>query len=409
LDRHGGALMAEPLKVLVVDLHPDAVASLRRALDTSHSLEVVGDAGFGPVASTWAQRLQPDVILVSVDEPLTRSLSTIQALARGAPRWTVVGLVNQFDREVFRRTVLAGARDVLPRTTSAADLRDALVEARRADTARATPASVEAAPITGSIVTVFGVKGGVGKTTIATNLAVALARETSASVALVDLDLPFGDIALMLDLHPEQDILDAVSDGIAEDPERLQKLLVPSPHGVHVLAGPMVPDDAGVVDSSRIAALLSTLATVYQFVIVDTPVGITELTAAALDASELALLVTTPEVPALRRTHACLRLLQGLEFPTGKLHVVLNRLRSRTRISEAEAMEALAQPVAWRVTNDYAAMRAAAYGEPVVLAQPKSRLSRDIQAIARTLSGAPVVSHETWRPWRRRHQALAAI
>jgi pilus assembly protein CpaE len=189
--------MADPLKVLVVDLHPDAVASLRRALDTSHTLEVVGDAGFGPVASTWAQRLQPDVILVSVDEPLTRSLSTIQALARGAPRWTIVGLVNQFDREIFRRTVLAGARDVLPRSTSAAELRDALVQARRADTLRAAPAAVEAAPITGSIVTVFGVKGGVGKTTIATNLAVALARETSASVALVDLDLPFGDIALI--------------------------------------------------------------------------------------------------------------------------------------------------------------------------------------------------------------------
>ena len=137
------------------------------------------------------------------------------------------------------------------------------------------------------------------------------------------------------------------------------------------------------------------------------PVGITELTAAALDTSELALLVTTPEVPALRRTHACLRLLQGLEFPTAKLHVVLNRVRSRTRISEEEAIEALDHPVGWRVANDYAAMRAAAFGEPVVLAQPKSRLSRDVQAIARALSGAPVAAREGWRPWRRRGSVLA--
>jgi len=399
--------MTEPLKVLIVDLHPDAVAQLRRTLDTSQMLEVVGDAGFGPVASTWAQRLQPDVILVSVEEPLARSLSTIQSLARGAPRWTIVGLANQFDRDVFRRSVLAGARDVLPRGSSAADLREGLLQAHRADMLRSTPATIEVVPATGSIITVFGVKGGVGKTTISTNLAVALARETSASVALVDLDLPFGDVALMLDLHPEQDILDAVSDGIAADPERLQKMLVSSPAGVHVLAGPMVPDDAGVVDSTRIASLLATLATLYQFVIVDTPVGITELTAAALDASELALLVTTPEVPALRRTHACLRLLQGLEFPAGKLQVVLNRLRSRTRISEAEAVEAIGQPVAWRVANDYAAMRAAAYGNPVVLSQPRSRVSKDINAIARTLSGAPTVAHEGWLPWRRRGSALA--
>jgi pilus assembly protein CpaE len=398
--------MAEPLKVLIVDLHPEAVALLRRALDTSQSLEVVGDAGFGPVASTWAQRLQPDVVLVSVEEPLSRSLSTIQALARGAPRWTIVGLATQFDREVFRRAVLAGTRDVLPRSSSPAELRDGLLQARRADMLRSTPASVETAPVTGSIITVFGVKGGVGKTTISTNLAVALAQDTSASVALVDLDLPFGDVALMLDLHPEQDILDAVADGVAEDAERLQKALVPTPFGVHVLAGPMVPDDAGVVDSARIASLLSTLATLYQFVIVDTPVGITEMTAAALDVSELALLVTTPEVPALRRTHACLRLLQGLEFPSGKLQVVLNRVRSRTRISESEALEAIGHPVAWRVANDYAAMRAAAFGNPVVLSHPKSRLSRDIHGMARTLSGAPTVSHEGWLPWRRRRSAL---
>src|SRR5579871_4061400 len=104
--------MPEPLKVLIVDPHPDAVAGLRRSLNTFGDLEVVGDAGFGPVASTWAHTLDPALILVSVEEPLTRSLATIQALARGNPRWTIVGLVAQFDREVFRRTVLAGARDV---------------------------------------------------------------------------------------------------------------------------------------------------------------------------------------------------------------------------------------------------------------------------------------------------------
>jgi pilus assembly protein CpaE len=411
VDRHRGAVaekdVADPLKVLIVDLHPDTVAALRRALDTSPTLEVVGDAGFGPVASTWAHRLQPDVVLVAVEEPLTRSISTIQTLARGNPRWTIVGLVNQFDRDVFRRTVLAGARDVLLRSSWPSELRDALLQARRADTLRSIPVPVDVAPVTGSILTVFGVKGGVGKTTLSTNLAVALAQETSASVALVDLDLPFGDIALMLDLHPERDILDAVSDGVAQDPDRLQKLLVASPYGVHVLAGPMTPDHAGVIDSSRIGTLLSGLASLYQFVVVDTPVGITELTAAALDASELALLVTTPEVPALRRTHAALRLLQGLEFPTSKLQVVLNRVRSRTRISEDEAIEAIGHPVGWRVANDYAAMRAAAYGHPVVLAQPKAKLSRDIHVIARALSGAPVVERSAWRPWRRRSSALA--
>ncbi|MBV9581638.1 MAG: P-loop NTPase [Chloroflexi bacterium] len=394
--------MAEPLKILIVDPQPDAVANLRRSLNSFGTFEVVGDAGFGPVASTWAHTLEPAIVIVAVDEPLTRALTTIQALARGNPPWTVVGLVNQFDREVFRRTVLAGARDVLLRHSSPNDLHDSLVQAHNADRLRVVSTGQDPGAPTGSIMSVFGVKGGVGKTTLATNLAVALAQEGSASVALVDMDVPFGDVALMLDMHPEQDILDALSGGTADDLERLQKLLVRSPHGVHVLAAPLAPDEAGSIDSRKIGGLLTKLAALHQFVLVDTPVGLTELTAAALDVSELALLVTTPEVAALRRTHACLRVLQGLEFPMNKLQLVLNRVESRTQVSSAEAVEALGQPVAWRVANDYAAMQSSALGTPVVLASPKTRLSRDIVGIARQLTGAPAASRGSWLPWRRR-------
>jgi Flp pilus assembly CpaE family ATPase len=111
--------------------------------------------------------------------------------------------------------------------------------------------------------------------------------------------------------------------------------------------------------------------------------------------------VTTPEIAALRRTHACLRLLQGLEFSTSKLQLVLNRVESKTRVSSTEAVEALGHEVTWRVANDYAAMQSSASGRPVVQAQPKSRLSRDIRVIARQLAGVPVTSRNGWLPWRR--------
>ena len=400
--------MPETLKILIVDQHPSAVAGLRRALNSFGDLEVVGDAGFGPVASTWAHTLDPGVVVVSVDEPISRSLSTIQALTRGNPRWTVVGLVSQFDREIFRRTVLAGARDVLLRNASPSDLHDSLVQAHNADVLRIAASGHDPTAPTGSIVAVFGVKGGVGKTMLATNLAVALAQETSASVALVDLDIPFGDIALMLDIQPEQDILDALDDSVIDDLERLQTILVRTSHGVHVLSSPLAPDDAGALDSAKVGRLLSRLAALHQFVIVDTPVGLTELTAAALDVAELAVLVTTPEVPALRRTHACLRLLQGLEFPTNKLQLVLNRESSKTRVTAQEAYEALGHPITWRVKNDYAAMQGAALGQPVVIAQPKTRLSKDIRFIARQLAGVPSPSRASWLPWRRRPALVVA-
>jgi pilus assembly protein CpaE len=396
----------ETLKILIVDQQSEAVAALRRALNSFGNLEVVGDAGFGPVASTWALTLEPAIVIVSIEEPLSRSLSTVQALTRGNPPWTVVGMVSQFDRDVFRRAVLAGARDILLRNASPNDLHDSLLQARRADAIRAVGSTHDPNAPTGSIISVFGVKGGVGKTTLATNLAVALAQESSASVALVDLDVPFGDVALMLDIHPERDILDALDDSVLDELERLQSLLVRTEHGVHVLSSPLAPDDAGAVDSRRVGRLLLRLAALHQFVIVDTPVGLTELTAASLDVAELGLLVTTPEIAALRRTHACLRLLQGLEFPTNKLQLVLNRLASKTRVSESEAIDALGHPVTWRISNDYAAMQSAALGQPVVLSQPKSPISRDIRLIARQLAGVPTTARSGWLPWRRRGAAL---
>lgn len=398
--------MPETLKVLIVDQHPDAVAALRRALNTFGDLEVVGDAGFGPVASTWALTLEPAIVIVSIEEPLSRSLATVQALTRGNPQWTVVGLVTQFDRDVFRRAVLAGARDILLRSSSPSDLHDSLMQARRADSVRSATLAHDPTAPTGTIISVFGVKGGVGKTTLCTNLAVALAQETSASVALVDLDVPFGDVALMLDIHPERDVFDALDDSVLDELERLQSLLVRTEHGVHVLSAPLAPDDAISVDGRRVGRLLSRLAALHQFVIVDTPVGLTELTAASLDVAELGMLVTTPEIAALRRTHACLRVLQGLEFPTNKLQLVLNRVASKTRVSSSEAVHALGHAVTWRVANDYAAMQSSALGQPVVVSQPRSRLTQDIRLIARQLAGVPAVSRSGWLPWRRRGQAM---
>ncbi len=392
--------MPDPLKILLVDQNPAAIAGLRRTLNEFSALEVVGDAGFGPVASTWAYTLEPGVILVAVEDPVARALATIQSLTRGAPPWTVVALVGQFDREVFRRAVLAGARDVVLRSVPAAELREAIVEARRADAYRKVETTHDPTAPTGTIITVFGVKGGIGKTTIATNLAVAIANETAASVALVDLDLPFGDIALMLDLRPDHDIVGALDDSVLNDLERLQANMIKAPQGVHVLAAPLVPNGATQVDSSRIGRLLTDLSALYQFVIVDTPVGLVEMTAAALDVSELALLVTTPEVPSLKRTQACLRFLQEVDFPVQKAQIVLNRVKSKTRVSEDEAAQALGQPVAWHVANDYAAMTSAAFGQPVVLAQPKTQLARDIRGIARQLAGVPPEPRRfSWLPW----------
>ncbi len=393
--------MSQQIKILLVGQNADVLAELRRALNNFADLEIVGDAGYGPVALTWARTLGPDVVFVAIDEPLTRSLGTIQLLAQGNPSWTLVGMVGQFERDLFRKVVLAGARDVVVHGSTPDELRKTVVAAWQADQTRRQPTAADPAAPAGSVITMFGVKGGIGKTTLASNLAVALAHETRGSIALVDLDLPFGDIALMLDVKPDRDVLDVLDDATLEDTERLQTALTRGPEGVYVLSAPLAPDAAAVVEAARVTKLLTRLAGLYDFVVVDSPAGISEVTAAILDAASTVLLVTTPEVPTLRRTHACIRMLQGLGFPLEKVKVVLNRASSKTRITAEEAEEVLTQPLAWQVPNDYAAMKAAAFGSPVVISQPKTTLSRSVREIARQLGGVPAepIARSGWRAW----------
>ncbi|MBV9356582.1 MAG: hypothetical protein JO023_13775, partial [Chloroflexi bacterium] len=128
----------------------------------------------------------------------------------------------------------------------------------------------------------------------------------------------------------------------------------------------------------------------------------------ALDVAELGLFVTTPEVPSLKRTQGCMRLLQQLDFPIQKVQIVLNRVNSKTGVSEAEAAQAV--PITWRVANDSAAMTAAAFGQPVVLSQPKTQLARDISGITRQLAGLPLETHRFgWLPWRGARRARSKM
>jgi pilus assembly protein CpaE len=397
--------VAEQIKVLAVDQNPEGLARLRQVL-AFDDVQIVQEAAFGPVALTWARSLHPDVVLVAAEEPLARSLLTIELLTRGKPSWTVIAIAPRFEPESFRKVVLAGARDVVLRSSSGPELREAILNARRADVAGRSQTDERLAPA-GTIVPVFGIKGGIGKTTLAVNLAIALAQETSRSVAIVDTDLPFGDLAVMLDVQPERNLLTALEPGVADDPERLQLQLTPGPSGIHVLPAPLNPDSSVVVSGAQVGKLVTQLASIYDFVVVDTPPGLSEGLAATLDAAPLGLMVTTPEVPCLRRTQACLRLLAGWGCSPDKIKLILNRSASKTGIKTDQVEEILEYPITWRVSNDHAALEGAASGMPAAVHRPRSSLAGDIRRVARDVAGLPAERSFFGRFWSPR-PAMAA-
>jgi pilus assembly protein CpaE len=392
--------------VLLVDGHKVRLLGLREQLASS-SIEVVGQCDFGSQAMRRARETSPDVILVAADREAASAVASIEALAYPGASWTVVAITEQHEPTLMRRLMLAGARDVVLRTWSRTQLLRALVQARTADL-RAAEGTGETPE--GIVVSVFGVKGGIGKTTVSTNLAVALARETGRRVVIVDLDVPFGDDALMLNVQGDPDFLGALEDAALPEPDRLLGRLVRGPEGLWVLSGTIPGDLTGLVEPGPVIQLLRRLAQTHDFVVVDTPPGVNELNAAALDVAAMGLLVTTPELACLRRTRQCLSLLRGLGFSQDRLKLVLNRAASRTSLDDTQTQAVLDHPVTWRVENDHAVLTCAARGEPVVVAQPRSEFGRSIESIARQIAGLPPRSAASW--WnrlRRRRQPTTAV
>jgi pilus assembly protein CpaE len=389
-----------PLKVLLVGQNDETLASLRVVL-TSEELDIAGTASMGPAALTWAKIVQPDLVVVVADESLARPVAAIQSLVQGDPTWTVVVLAEQFERELVRQAMLAGARDVLVRTGDPHELRQALRTARKADVARRGPTGNQAAHSAGTLITFAGVKGGIGKTMLAVNLALSLAAETSRSVALIDLDLPYGDVAMLLNVKPTGGVMSAVSDPtILADPDLLQAQMCDGPGGLHVLAAPL-SGGGPTVNPAQIGPLLTRLAGLYDFVVVDTPGGFGEYTAAALDVSSVTMLVTTPEPPTLRRTALALRQLNDWKYPQTKLRVVVNRATLRTGLRTEEIQGLLGEPVTWWLPDEPRALEAAALGRPVALSQPKSEIARTLRKMARELGGIAAQPRKSlWPVWR---------
>jgi pilus assembly protein CpaE len=266
-------------------------------------------------------------------------------------------------------------------------MRAVVASARRIDLERRAMPTADGAEHTGTVLSVFGIKGGIGKTTIATNLALSLARETFLSVVLVDLDVPWGDVACMLDLTPVHDTFEALDSEVIESPERLRSQMLIGPEGVHVLPAPLVPDIEKPVEGALVSRLIGRLAALYDYVVVDLPPSTNEISAGAIDASDIVFMVTTPEVPCLRRTNACIRLLQRAQFPVEKLQIVLNRTGWRTCVENDQIEALLNYPVTWRIADDRTVLSAAAMGLPLVVNKPNVPIAVSIRTMARKVAG----------------------
>ena len=238
----------------------------------------------------------------------------------------------------------------------------------------------------GRIVTVFSPKGGTGKTVISTNLAAATAKYEGKKALLLDLDLQFGDAAIMLGIEPEKTIYDLVVAPGELDTEKLAGYVTRHASGLDILPAPLRPEDAELVTEAKLSQLLEVARQSYDVIVVDTSPFFHGPMLATLDRTDELLLLCGLEVPTLKNVRLSLQTLELLSFPTERIRVVLNRANSKVGMKPGEVEGALDVKVRFEIPSDRAVPLAVNRGNPAVLSDTKADFSRAVREMAKALT-----------------------
>ena len=356
---------------------------------------VVAVEGWPGLTKELSDRPEETLVVVGPDVPLEAALGFAEAQRMSRPALGVVLLRQRVDVKILAAALRTGVREVvvpddLPALTAACQR--SLEVSRRAMGWQAPEASAPE----GRVITVFAAKGGCGKTTMATNIAVSLAAGGRRSVCLVDLDLSFGDVGIALQLFPDRSLADAVVMQGNLDEAGMRSLITPHSPGLDVLLAPMEPGDAEKVPTAVVSEVLSVLRSMYEFVVVDTPPDFKDWVLAALDVSDAHVLLATLDVPAIKNLRMALDMLDLLGYPTAMRQVVLNRSDSKVGLEISDVEKTLKVPITAMIPSSRAVSASINKGVPLVLEQPNHPISQAIRAFAEqklavtTLSGPSV-------------------
>ncbi|MDG4823925.1 P-loop NTPase [Asanoa sp. WMMD1127] len=298
------------------------------------------------------------------------------------PALGVVLLRERLDMETMTQALRAGVREAVDAHDATA-VRTACsrsLEVSRQLTGAVAP--VAAPPAEAKIVTVFSAKGGCGKSTLATNLAVCLADGGRRRVCLVDLDLAFGDVGIMLQLSPDRGIADLVASRDRVDPGLVRALLTSYAPGVDVLLAPVGPTEAERIDRDLVVSVLAAVRTMADYVVIDTPAHFTEGVLAALDVTDVHVLVATPDVPALKNLRIAMDMLDLLGLGQDNRLVVLNRSDAKVGLSGADIERVLQSRINGHIPSSRDVPIAINRGRPIVVEKPTHPVSKAIRDLA---------------------------
>jgi pilus assembly protein CpaE len=328
------------------------------------------------------------VVVVALEEPMARSLQTVESVADVLPQVPIIAYSSIGDPNYIRRAMQVGVKDYLVAPLQEEELARSIntVLAQEERRQQRLAGEVEAQAY-GTVVTIFGAKGGIGKTTIATNLAAALVQKTGQSVALVDLDTRFGDVAILMDMPTDRSISDLALPDDQIDREAVQSCLYTHSTGVAILPAPIRPSEWHSIHPGHIEKVVSVLATTHDYVLLDTPGAFNDIVTRALEMCTILLLTATPDLAALKDTILALEMLRSWSFPAEKVKIIINHTSDAHSDARVDIQRVLGKEVFWTIPYDRSIPQTTQLGMPIVAAKPKAKASQSFVELAYAVGG----------------------
>jgi pilus assembly protein CpaE len=387
--------VSEQIRVVIVDDIAETREHLSKLLSFESDIAVVGAASSGEEAVEMTGRLAPDILLMDINMPGMDGIATTERISATFPATSIIMMSVQGEADYLRRSMLAGAREFLVKPFSSDELtasirqvhvREKQKRGRMVVAFQGAGAAADASLKNGKVVTLFAPKGGVGRTTLAVNLAVAMAGEQRQTVTLVDGSFQFGDVGVLLNLNPKnKSIIDVVADPSATDEDLVDTTLINHSTGIKVLLAPPSPEMAELITVDQIRRMMHRLRETNDFTIVDLWPHFNDVSLSLLDMSDVILTILTLEITNIKNIRLFLEVAEQLGYGD-RLKLVLNRADSAFGIRVADVESSVGRKIDHQVVSDgrtvvYALNR----GVPFVWSNSQAPVSEDILKISRAL------------------------
>jgi len=388
--------VGDNIRVLIVDDIAETRDNVRKLLQFENNVEVVGSASSGHEGVSMAKEKKPDVILMDINMPDLDGITATEMIRKSIPFAQIIILSVQGDPNYMRRAMMAGARDFLTKPPTVDELTSAIKRAgkvahsERAKGAVQTgalnkgPGSLTAASGSyGKVISVYSPKGGTGSTTVAVNLAMALHNEET-SVMLVDGNLQFGDIGVFLNEQGNNSIIDLAPRVEELDPEIVQEVSVlHKSTGARILLAPSRPEYAENVSGDQFASILEYLRKMYSYIVVDNSSALSDVTLASVDASDIIILLTTQDIPAIKNARLFLDITDALGINKNRVLFVMNRYDKRIGITPDRVSDSFKHKITCVIpTDERIVIPSVNRGVPFILNDKSKPVSRAVLALA---------------------------